>query len=306
MHRLIRFYNQNKKDIWKVIGVIIAIIVILQMLNYISKKNNEKQLQEKKENNNTYSNINQKYNSIELESEKSVLSGKEISDTKKDSTQIIDDFFGYCNEQKIQEAYELLTDECKEEMYSSVQVFKETYYDKVLNGQKKNISIENWTDNIYKVTISDDFLSSGKYTKENDIQDYITIKDNKLNINKYIGREEINKEKNEENVNICVIQKDEYMDYTTYTFEITNNSKGSILLDPLEDIDTMYIKDSKGVKYSAYTHEISKGSLLINEANKKQIKIKYYSKFVSSKNIKKIVFSKVMLNNKYYELEIQV
>lgn len=305
MHRLKRFYNQNRQEIWKFIGVIIIIIVILQMLNYVSKKNNEKELQKNVENN-TNLDINQKYNNVGLKTEESVLSGEDISKNQKDSIQIINDFFGYCNEQKIEEAYELLTDECKEEMYSSVQVFKEMYYDNVLNGQNKNISVEIWTDDTYKVTIGEDFLSTGKYTNENNIQDYITVKDGKLNINNYIGRKEIEKEKNKEDVKISVIKKDEYMEYTIYTFEITNNSKGTVLLDPLEDINTMYIEDNNGVKYSAYTHEISRGSLEIKEANKKQIKIKYYSKFVSTKRIKEIVFSKLMLDNKYYEFKIQV
>ena len=68
----------------------------------------------------------------------------------------------------------------------------------------------------------------------------------------------------------------------------------------------MYIKDDDGVKYSAYTHEISEGNLTIGESSKKQIKIKYYSKYISTKKIEEIVFSRVMLNNNYYKFEIQV
>ena len=309
MHRLIRFYNQNRKSIWKIILVITIIICILQLLNYIAKKQNEKVIQDV-DNNESINTI--KYNNVNLETEKSVLSGDKISKEQQSSVKIIDDFFSYCNEQKIQEAYDLLTEECKEEIYSSVQIFEEMYYKKVLNGQRKNISIENWTDDIYKVKINNDFLSSGKYSTENTIQDYITIKNNKLNINSYIGRKTYDKEKYSKDINIKVLEKNEYMDYTTYTFEITNNSKNTVLLDTLKNIDSMYIEDNNGVKYSAYTHEISEGQLLIYEGSKVKIKLKYYSKFSSNKKIKKIVFSNMVLNydnfsnNNCYDFTIEL
>ena len=305
MHRLVRFYNQNRKDIWKVIGFVILIIFVLQTLNYVEKKKDSNDKENNIENNSTQS-IEQPYNNIKIKSDESVLTGEKMSQEEIDSIKIINDFFEYCNEQKIQEAYDLLSDECKEEMYSSVQIFKEMYYNKVLDGQAKNISIENWNNNTYKVDIGDDYLSSGKYTKENNIQDYITIQDDKLNINKYIGRSKIEKNKSEENMDVLVLNKDEYIDYTIYTFEIKNNSNETIILDPLEDINTMYIKDDDGVKYSAYTHEISEGNLTIGESSKKQIKIEYYSKYISTKKIEEIVFSRVMLNNNYYKFEIQV
>lgn len=313
MHRLIRFYNQNRKDIWKIIGVIIIIIVILQLLNYAAKRDNRKQQQSAT--NDITTSTTTKYNNLNLETEKSVLSGKDMSPTQEDSLDVINNFFRYCNEQKLQEAYELLTEECKDEMYSSLQIFDEMYYQKVINGQKKEVSVENWTDNIFKVKINENFLSSGKYSTENTIQDYITAKkdDNdeyKLNINGYIGRENIDKERVEKNVNIKVIQKDEYMNYTKYTFEITNDSDKAILLDSLENINTMYIQDSKKIKYEAYTHELSQGQLMFNQGEKKQIKIKYYNKYQSDKKIKNVVFSKIILDyqkySDYYSFEIDL
>lgn len=291
MHKLIRFYNQNRKEIWKVIGIIFIIIFVLQLLNYSAKQKVNNQDYEQ---NNT--NDLPQYNDLDLATNKSVLSGEEISEQKQNSIEIIDSFFGYCNQQKIQEAYDLLTEECKEEMYSSIQLFDEMYYQKVLNGQKKNITVENWTGNIYKVTINDDFLSTGEYSDKNKRQDYITVQDSKLNINGYVGRMELNTEKQVDDVTIKIIKEDTYMDYVTYTFEVTNNSPRAIVLDSLENIDTMYIKDSNEVKYSAYSHELSKGNLLLDEGDKKQITIKYYSKFSSTKRIRRIVFSKFVFD----------
>lgn len=305
MQGLIRFYNQNRKDIWKVILIIAIIIGGLQLLNYMAKQKNKKQQ-------NIVSNTNAasiQYNNVNLETEKSALSGDKLSNTQKDTVKVIDDFFSYCNEQKLQEAYDLLTEECKEEMYSSVQAFEEMYYKKVLNGEEKNISVENWTDDIYKVKINEDFLTTGKYSTENTIQDYMTIKKDdddkyKININGYIGRTTPNKEKEYENINVKVMQKNMYMNYTIYTFEVTNNSEKTILLDSLKNIDDLYIKDNNGIKYSAYTHELSQGQLVINSGETKQIKIKYYSKYSSTKKIKSIVFSRMILDyDKYLNFE---
>lgn len=291
MHRLIRFYNQNRKEIWKVWGIILVIIFVLQLLNYSAKKKVGNQKQEL-----NYANNVSSYHDLDLATNKSVLSGEQISEQKQDSIKIIDSFFTYCNQQKIQEAYDLLTEQCKEEMFSSLPIFEERYCQKVLNGQKKNITVENWTGNIYKVTINDDFIATGEYSEKNKIQDFITVQDNKLNINSYIGRTTLRTEKQLDDISIKIIQEDSYMDYVQYTFEVSNFSKKAVLLDTLENIDTMYIKDSNGVKYTAYSHELSKGNLLVDEGDKKQITIKFYSKFSSTRRIRKMVFSRFILD----------
>lgn len=312
MYKLMRFYNQNRKTIWGLLSGILIVFVLLQLINSWSKNKTEKEQSEYEEPQTT----NVQYNDISLETEKSVVSGDKVSNKQKDMIKVIDEFFKYCNEQKIQEAYDLLTEECKDELYSSLQVFYETYYKEVINGEKKNISVENWVNDTYKVKISEDFLSTGKYSEENTIQDYITIKkdDNneyKLNINGYIERKKQDKEDNYKNINVKVLEKNVYMDYEIYTFEITNNSDNTILMDSLDDTDSMYIQDSKGVKYSAYTHELSKGNLTIYSSSKKELKIKYYSQYQSNKKIKKIGFSKIIFNdqgydNKYYDFEIEI
>ena len=74
------------------IGIIIVIIIILQLLNYAQKQKAENQ---KSFINNTGESV--QYNYLDLSTNKSVLSGEEISRQKKDSIKIIDEFFAYCN-----------------------------------------------------------------------------------------------------------------------------------------------------------------------------------------------------------------
>ncbi len=298
MYKLMRFYNQNKKMILRIVGFIIFLIIILQLLNFMTKQNIKKQQSQK---NTIKTNTASKYDNITLESDKSAISGNEISTSQSEMIQVINEFFSYCNEGKIEKAYELLSEECKQEMYQTLDAFEENYYKKIFNEQNKKISVENWNDNIYKVKITEDFLASGKYSKENTIQDYITIKkddnkENKLNINGYIGRINIDKQSEHKDINIKAIQKDMYMDYTTYTFEVTNNSIRPILLDDLSGVDTTYIQDKNKVKYPCYTHEITQEQLKLNEHETKKVKIKYYSKYGSTKKITKAIFSKLILD----------
>lgn len=303
MYRLMRWYNQNRKTIWKVIGIILLIILVLQIVNYVYSKRIEEDL---KTPNNTIDN-EKTYNSLTLEDNQSVVSGEELSQNQEERIEVLNLFIEYCNQQKTEEAYNLLTDECKEEMYPSIEDFKISYYDRVFGGEKKNVSIENWVDNTYKVRIMEDFLSSGSYSKENTLQDYITIERTeenkyKLNINNYIDRIEIQEEKEEKNIKIEVIKKDIYMDYITFDFKVTNNTSNQILLNDVNNIEGIYIEDSKGIKYTAYTHELSNELLTLQPNEERNIKIKYYCKYVSTKEINKVVFSDIILDYDMYTI----
>ena len=196
-----------------------------------------------------------------------------------------------------------MTNECKETMYPELKYFRDSYYKTIFNGSKKNISLENWVGDIYKIGIGNDILSTGQYDENSIRQEYITVKkvDNnyKLNINKYIGRFEINKyNKFDNNVEISVEKKDIYMDYEIYTFKIRNNRDNPILLDNLKDINSMYLEDKNNLKYQAYTHEMATSELLVNARESKILNVKYYNKYGSEKKIKRIVFSKVITD--YY------
>ena len=125
MYKIIRFYNQNRKQIIRVIAIITFIIVLIQMLNYIYKNktdnNNQNYISE-----NTNSNIG---NLGTIVSNKSAITDTKINSEKlKDDVTIINEFIESCNERNIEKAYNLLSDECKEEMYPTENEFYDNYY----------------------------------------------------------------------------------------------------------------------------------------------------------------------------------
>ena len=251
------------------------------------------------------------YNSVTLESIESVTMGDDMNKTQAQLLDTVDEFISYCNEQKVDEAYNLLSDDCKQELYPTVEDFRNSYYNRVFNGQRKNVSLSNWNGNIYKVEINEDSLSTGVYTEGNTLQDYITIVADdegnpKLYINSYVGREELQKTGSNRNVEVTAIDADTYMEYQTVTFKVTNNSNSEIMLDDKTYPETMYIEDENGIKYPAYAHEINDAELRLTPIQSYEITIKYYSSYGTRKNITSVAFSGVVYNYTAYRANSSV
>ena len=309
--KIAEWYINNKTKVLTAIFIIVVIILVSIIVNFLNT------LQLNKSQTNTEANVNVQENNapignftdIYVEGTESVVTGENTSSSQVTIIDTINQFVQLCNEGNVNEAYNMLSDECKEEVYPSLDSFRNNYYNVIFNGQKKNISVENWVNSIYKVTFQNDALSTGVYTEEGTIQDYITVTRNennelRLNINNYIGREEINKTRtNSSNISITVLRSDTYMDYETYTYSIINNTNKTILLDDKSSTDNMYIEDENGNQYTAYIHELSEAQLTITPGETKEITIKYYSRYGSTKNITQVVFNKIILN--YNEVAVK-
>lgn len=299
--RIAEWYVRNKQKIMIGIFFFAVIAVISLIVGFLAKMERDNVA------NSIQGNIQKgptqvaNFTDIYVEGEESALTGEKITSSQVKMLEYVNQFVDLCNTKQVEKAYNLLSDECKEEVYPSLDSFKRNYYNTVFNGQKRNISVESWAKNIYKVKYEVDALSTGVYTEENTLQDYISVieDDNgevKLNVNGYIGRREINKVKNNSNINITVLRSDSHMDYETYTYSMTNNTSNTILLDDKEDTNNMYIEDENGNQYTAYINELSDAELMLTPGETKQITIKYYNKYGLTKNIKNIVFNKIILN----------
>lgn len=298
--RLIRYINQNRKKIILIIGIIAGIIIVIQLLNAFAGKQLEKN--SKADNTNTTSqNIYQP--------NKTVLTNTTVEETQaKENTEIIEEFVQYCNNGEIQKAYDLLTDECKEIFYPTIDRFSSNYYKKIFNN-KKIYNIQSWMSGndcyTYKIKYLDNILSTGEYSSSDTLEDYITIikKDNeiKLNINYYVKRQEINKSKEKDGVVINVIQKDIYMEYEQYTIKVTNNTDEGILLDSLETVNGIKLLGKNDVEYQAFTNELSNYDVKIPSKNTKAVNLKFSKEYNPQREVASIIFSNIILNAKDYK-----
>lgn len=304
MYKLIRFYNQNRKKIWTIILIIVFLLVLLQLLNMLARNNNSIDNLNLEINNNKNTNTSTKENKTVI-SDKSSVTGTSIPQSAlNDVESLVDNFMEYCNEGKIQEAYELLTDDCKNELFRDLEAFRTEYYDILFSNGTKTYTIENWIGDTYKINMTNgDILSTGNITGST--VDYFTIdrQDNeyKLNIKNYVGKSKINKERNYEDLVIKVVSKDAYMDYEIYNIEVTNNSDKDVLLDTKETTTSLYLQDTKGAKYYAFTNELNDNELIVRKGNTKALRIKFGSSLSSNRKMDYMMFSNFISNYNYYE-----
>lgn len=298
MYKFIRYFNQNRKKIIRIIVVIVFGFILLQFIN--------RQVANKSTNNNSYLNNNTTVkNNININS---AIGGGSSVVASKTEINVIEQFIQYCNTGKTNEAYNLLSNECKENMYPTLEYFIQNYY-KGNFETSKNYNIQSWIGSIYKVDLKENILHTG-IAKTSTKQDYITIvyKDGeyKLNINNYIGRTELNKQTSVDNLEIKIVYKDTYMNYETYTFEIKNNGDTNIYLDDLTKTDKMYIVDENKVKHVAYSHEIAKEQLHIYPYVKSKVQIKFSNSYVAKREYPKIVFENAIFNDTVKEISVNL
>lgn len=296
MYKLISWYNQNRRKFWRTVVTIFIVILIAWRLMYTTTNRNINREISQSPKVDT-SNLN----SITLESDKSAISGKKTT-IDQSGIEIIDKFVSFCNSGNVQEAYNLLSSECKEQLYNELNDFQKTYYTPVFGNGKRNVSIENWNENIYKVDFYEDALSTGRYSVENSLQDYITIVNDKegnkkLNINGYIGRTNYeDKVINQYKLEVKITRKDSYMDYEIYTFDVKNDSENNAYLGNVQNYENVsYLVDKNEIKYNAYEHEIPQTLLEVYGKQSKTIQIKYFNEYSSNRKIKKLVFPKMYI-----------
>lgn len=300
MSKLISWYNQNRKIIWLSILVIIGVIALIQTLNNYYKTNSS-------------SNNNTNITTTSLDTNYSIISEEKIEEkTSKEQFNIINNFIDYCNNSQIENAYFLLSSNCKEELYPDLATFKSNYFDRIFVGYK-DYNVKAWIvdnkSNTYRIELRDDILASGKVS-ENFIEEYYTIvKENggyKLNIAGYIGKEYINKTNTINDITIKVISKQKYMEYEKYNILINNNSNNNIFLDSKEKTTSTYLLDSNEVEYISYNHELLDNELLIRANSKAEITIKFNKTYKPSLEAKQMIFADIILNyDEYINQEVK-
>lgn len=261
MQNFMRYFRQNKERIIRIAIFIAFLILILQILNNWSKNNKDTEVS---------ANVPNIYNSSNgtIRSDRTMVSGGSVSrETLNETNNTVGNFVEKCNNGSVEEAYNMISNVCKEVLYPNYETFYNNYYKNLFENSKRTYSIENWSADTYVVKYTKDILSTGKTLENATYQDYITIvtenNEKKLNINKFIGRNSINKTSESDNIKTEVLYRDIYMDYEIYTMKIHNNNSNSILMNSLTRTNDIYLKDDKEIKHKAFSNELIKDDLKI-------------------------------------------
>ena len=309
MHKLLRYYSQNRIKVCTIILAIIFGIAIIQVLNNVAKEEN----QNNHEREGTTSNVV----SYRNESEIMVTKGSVPQKYQEEFGNIIDEFYTYCINHQPEKAYELLAPDMKTIFYPTVKQFENLYYKEKFQGNK-NYSFQAWTrasdTYIYQVKIFENMLSTGKYEYIEDFVTIVPVEDSyKLNINRYIGREDIGKKESNELITIEAKYTDVYLDYEIYTLFVKNNTEQTILLDTREKAKTTYITDSNHNNFEAFLYENAQQDLMLEPQELKTIQIKFNDSYHGNMDIASINFVDIVNYDKYtqdsnterYTLEIE-
>lgn len=305
LRKLRILYHNNKTKIWLILGIIIFVYVIIRMFNAQIKKENEEKI-------NNGTNQNFQVTTYLPSSQTSVMTNSSTTkeNVKKD-TEIIKNFIDFCNDNNIEEAYNLLSQQCKDELYKNINDFYNKYYKNIFN-EKRSYDIENWASSkniTYKVKYLNDIMSSGTVNDEY-IEEYITVvtenNEKKLNINQFIGKEELNLKMETDNLNITVVNKYVYYDYEEYEIIFENNTDKNIILDTKENTESVYIEDTKDVKYTWFGNEVPNSYLNLNSGESKRLRLKFNEIYTGKKTDSTIYLTDVNIDGQEEKATIKI
>lgn len=302
MNRIIRWYNQNRQMIWTAILISVGVITLIQALNNYYKNNPKPESSSTNFSTTTYNKPNY-----------AVVTQEEINETlNEDSTEIIEKFFDYCNTGKVEEAYNLLSEDCKKELYPTVDRFKQKYYNKIFTEKKMYNSvlwIANGSKNTYRLEIIGDILATGKKETMPIEEYYTTIYNNgdyKLSINSFIGKEELNILNAEKDITINVLNKKIYIDYEKYEIKVKNNTSRNIIFNSKETTDSVFVQDENGTKYIAFLNEIADSELKLSPGYIATYNIRFNRSYRPTISLEKISFGNIKMGDKSENKTIEV
>ena len=213
----------------------------------------------------------------------------------------IDKYFNYCNSKNYNEAFNMLTEECKYYLYdNNIATFQE-YVDNIFTSNKI-YNLQNYSNvnniYIYNIKILDDITATGTSEDYEVYQDKLVIHDEnneyKISNQGYIGKKLINRETEEDNMKVKVIKKEISYYKEEYTLEIRNKTDSYIMLS--DDLGGNQITLNLGTQKRAALNTSNANIIIVPGETKQFILLfdKYYDDGVEPKEIN---FNNVRLLN---------
>ena len=244
--------------------------------------------------------------------QKTSIMGENISEeTYNKNSNTVDDFISYCNLKDAKNAYNFLTEDCKEVLYPTVQDF-EKYYLNTIFKEYRTYNLQSWVTKekyvTYRMRVMDDLLSTGDYNNSVKYQDYITINNSeenpKISINNFIKKEDLNITTQTDDFEIKVFDRKVYFDYEEYKISIKNLTGNNILLDSFETTKGIKLIGNNGVNcYIEDLNEEYKLKQHLNPGVSRTLNIKFKKPYASEIKSKYIEFSDIIKNEFAYKKE---
>lgn len=292
INQWIRYITKN----WKLVVIVILSVIIglsiIQYLNEEAKKQNEAKL-----------NQTQVDESIIYKTESVLGEGTITTEEAMQNNGIINNFVSYCNEGKTREAYDLLSEECKQEVFPTINDFINLYY-QVIFANPKTYTLENWIsgeNTTYKVRFVNDALAMGGKKAEQTFEDYITVVYKNevpyLNINKFVQKNEINRETELNGIKIIVQTENVYINNRTYDVTFQNTNKNNMILYSIARNNNWYLQDEAGKTYLANMAEITNDNFILETNTSIQLTINFMKIYEKTDTVRWMKFDNIQVAN---------
>lgn len=297
MKKLIRYWNQNRLKII-IIGIIIVFIIILiQVINGILARTKPE-----------FNTENTEIKDTSKPSESVITGGEVKEEVTENNTNIINSFVDFCNKKDYQSAYNLLSQECKSTVFSTLDSFINNYCNKIkFNNITYDLELWYYTGSTYTYRITyfeNNILATGNINSDNNIEDYITIVQeddgNKLNISSFVDKVNVNKMQNNEGVEITINTRLRYRDYESYNITVKNTTDKTILLSEGNNGNDICLVDGNDVEYDSIINEVPLVNLEIAPGAQKTMDIRFYKMYNLYRTVEKISFKNIIKDREMY------
>ncbi len=230
---------------------------------------------------------------------------------KKDQEPIeklIDEYITYGNNKEYEKLYNILSDDCKKELYPNIEDFKK-YIDKVFDS-KKIYTIQNYSnvDNtyIYEVNIFEDILATGLTGKEDFVvyseKFVITKQNNKLSlsIRDFVGNTKNHQIYEDNFIKVEITDVVQSYENQKYKVKLTNRTENIIVLaDRTEKYEIMLELNSE----NRNIQNLRDRGIYLNPYESKEIELEFVKFFDENETAKSIIFNAVRVLKSYSGLD---
>ncbi len=301
MKRLLKYWHENKQKILITIGVIVFLIICIRIADEMVRKQNE----------NRTPTIQNNFTAEDVTNpENAVITDTELTEEeRKEYSQIIANFVNLCNQKEIDEAYNLLSESCKEELYYDVNTFHNNYINNIFTTPKE-YQLELWSefsDNVtYQITYYEgNLLQTGGQSSNRNFVDYITIvKQNqeiKLNIGKLVDKQTVSSVAENRDIKVTINSRAIFMDYEIYDLTVENASNNTILINDGTIANNIVLLDEKNDEYDSIIYELPMSSLTLNSGEQKSFRLKFNKVYNASSQIRFMEIRNIYLDKEQYD-----
>lgn len=294
-----RYYNNYKTIIW----IAILIIVLFLLINNAIDKFLRKNINSSNVNNITTivavneGNLNYTNNISNTVIEKT---DNEIVSEISDKEVAIKVFVDFCNSSKLDSAYGMLSEECKEILYPTKSDFVSNYYN-VYFAEFKNVSINKYNGNsTYKVDFKLDSISTGQ-VNINTKTDYITVNsDYKLNVSSFIKKRKIDRVAKNSYLKVNVVNEYAFLDHEIYDIEVENFTSADIYLDDLYTSSSTFLVDKDNNYFYLDTNNYKDDELKVLAKKIKNVNLQFYRTYNENNEASEMLLNNIKVENYEY------